>query len=794
VNRRATLKLLTAAALWPPEAFARDAKAKGSEPSTTVTPRVILESRRPQGGRVVWRHSDTGFASSVDPIVLSPDACWFVSALVSGDVGRNGDWLEIIGARTESLDAVAKVRIIRRLFSPMLGAPTDPSASHLTDPGRNPLRWIDSQSIALLWTDDAQVRQVFRVHIPTGQMDQLTFSASHVEYFECHGADVLIYAARLIPSDDTARRRQSEGFVVDSLDGYSLAQGWIDAAGGLGRAWDCQWFLRRSRSSAVALDINGLGRDLCGVNNSLLARFSPDGETVLLTDTAAQVPERWDRYTKGIVGVALRDYRANGSLGLYARLLKQCFILDVESGESVPVIDAPLIALPPNGIAWSPSGSSFLLGPVLLPAGGQPGEEALLEVDRKTRSWVRIPVSDGLKTALTPGQDGYAVLRWRAEDEVEVGDGTSTLRYKKAEGAWVQTGQTRPRPADDEAPISIQVRQGLNDAPVYVARLGADGREHVILDPNPTLKTVKLARVESIDWSDSRGNPWSGLIYHPLRTADTRRGALVIQSYVRANPGEFSLTGLGGSFPALGPGWSIFAAQALAARGMMVLQTGITRNYQPETEATTFVDGIESAVHKLDAMGLIDPARIGLSGWSRSGWHVECALCHSDIVFASAIASDNVDGSYMQNTLLPGDFLRENGARPSGKGLQQWLERSPAFNAERIYTPLRLQSESQSGPNLLAAWELFERLRELDRPVEYYVIPDVEHGCHTLQNPRQILANQEGAVDWHDFWLNGRSDPTVQKSEQYARWKILREKRDRTMQNVRPSALRWTVA
>jgi hypothetical protein len=50
-----------------------------------------------------------------------------------------------------------------------------------------------------------------------------------------------------------------------------------------------------------------------------------------------------------------------------------------------------------------------------------------------------------------------------------------------------------------------------------------------------------------------------------------------------------------------------------------------------------------------------------------------------------------------------------------------------------------------------------------------------EHGAHNTQNPRQIMAVQQRAVDWFEFWLHGREDQNPQKAGQYARWRELRE-------------------
>ena len=47
-------------------------------------------------------------------------------------------------------------------------------------------------------------------------------------------------------------------------------------------------------------------------------------------------------------------------------------------------------------------------------------------------------------------------------------------------------------------------------------------------------------------------------------------------------------------------------------------------------------------------------------------------------------------------------------------------------------------------------------------------------GTHSLQNPRHCWIVQEGAVDWVDFWLNGRADPDPRKEPQYQHWRELR--------------------
>jgi hypothetical protein len=43
--------------------------------------------------------------------------------------------------------------------------------------------------------------------------------------------------------------------------------------------------------------------------------------------------------------------------------------------------------------------------------------------------------------------------------------------------------------------------------------------------------------------------------------------------------------------------------------------------------------------------------------------------------------------------------------------------------------------------------------------------------------PAQRLDSLQGNVDWFAFWLKGEEDPDPAKTEQYQRWRKLREQR-----------------
>jgi dipeptidyl aminopeptidase/acylaminoacyl peptidase len=295
------------------------------------------------------------------------------------------------------------------------------------------------------------------------------------------------------------------------------------------------------------------------------------------------------------------------------------------------------------------------------------------------------------------------------------------------------------------------------------------------------LERFKLGRMERRSGDLGNGKQWLGQLIYPADYVPGRRYPLVIQStYGRTfDQEEFSLDGSwGASGMGLGPSdFAAYPGQLLATRNIAVLQLQVLHAGQGVDEAPDHQHAFEAVADELSSSGLVDRDKVALDGFSRNGYYVEYTLSHSTYPFAAAIAADNYDPSYFQSALSNwgSDDALLNGAPAFGDGLAQWLERAPGFNADHIHTPLRMIGQSAGMPLIMAKWEIYSRLRALHRPVEFYMMPNADqYPSHTPQNPRQIMAIQEGAIDWFSFWLTGREDPAPEKQSQYARWHALR--------------------
>ena len=173
-----------------------------------------------------------------------------------------------------------------------------------------------------------------------------------------------------------------------------------------------------------------------------------------------------------------------------------------------------------------------------------------------------------------------------------------------------------------------------------------------------------------------------------------------------------------------------------------------------------------SAVDQLAAHGLIDPAKVGIIGFSHSCFYVMHILTmESALHLKAASINDGYMNDYLQFMFDPSPGKSEawNGAAPFGEGLQLWLKRSPSFNLDKAHAPLLIMSGSggQTASGLFM-WGPYAGLYSLKKPVDLILLNTNEHG---ISNPAERMVSQGTNVDWFRFWLKGEEDPDVAKDQ-----------------------------
>jgi hypothetical protein len=368
------------------------------------------------------------------------------------------------------------------------------------------------------------------------------------------------------------------------------------------------------------------------------------------------------------------------------------------------------------------------------------------------------------------------------EDEVVLQLDTTTLenlvqRFSYYDAKWelvTTKRQVEPRKTDSaqgrkgNEDLELIVEQTLNDPPALWARSNRIGQSRELWNPNPQFDHIEFGNVTVFRWKDKSGYEWTGGLVKPVGYVPGKRYPLVIQTYMFYD-GEFMTDGTDPT---------AFAARELASAGMVVLQiqkkSAFTLN---DAEAQDHLEGYRSAIERLSNDGLIDPSKVGMVGFSWTCWYVENALIKAPKLFAAATVADGVIHSYMDylvagvsNPTIQEQDDRIIGARPFGRGLEQWMQMAPGFNLDKVQTPLRI--EAMTPMSILEEWEIYSSLRMQGKPVDLIYFP---FGTHIHQKPLERFESQQGDVDWFRFWLQEYEDPDPAKRSEYGRWEKLRE-------------------
>lgn len=752
------------------EVSSRTATGKGP-----MTVAAGIETSRLISVDARWGDGDV----SSQNIFVSPNGERYAAIIVRGDVARDGVWMDLVSGGLNSL-AATSMRRVASFFTRDLG-PTP-----LTFRYDFRFRWLaDGARVAFLADEGQGQSQVVVVNVVTGGIYFATAAPRGVQSFDVGANGLVVYTTATSRSKALADEMMQTGFLVTDVDAAGILRGFPGPSG----LTNYEYYLVAPTSARVqAIKVAG---GTVGRMAPQIVEISPDGTHAIIDGSPppAAIPVEWREYSDPLMSSYAAEARTPG--GGRSWIIQRLYVVDTSSGIAKPLWNAPK-PFSVNVVTWSPDGRSVLLGPAFLPPGdpspaGRAGKAfAVVEVPSGSYQELKIPIES--RKALRP-------ISWSTMGVLSLGNGREVLCFRKY-GLWRQA-RCDARSRRTGGRYRIEQREGLNTPPTLVAVNIGTGRERLVWDLNPGLSDqYALGKVKMLDWSDDDGRVWHGRLYYPVNYVAGRKYPLVLQTHGIAPKSQFSIYGVGSSstFPGLGPsGVSIFVAQALANHGIAVLQVEDKSGPFDLTpkEPVLYVHGYEAGVAALAGIGLVDPKRVGLSGFSRTGWYVEYALTHSDFPYAAAFVSDNYNASYVSASLfgaaggLLGEFAQDNGAPGIGAGLTLWLRNAPGFNLDRVHTPLRMQLESGGLGGIAFSWEIFNSLRLLNKPVEFYVVPDIEHGSHNPQNPRQLMASGEGVVDWFDFWLNGHEDSSSSKVAQYERWRHLRSLRDSDQATLR---------
>lgn len=291
-------------------------------------------------------------------------------------------------------------------------------------------------------------------------------------------------------------------------------------------------------------------------------------------------------------------------------------------------------------------------------------------------------------------------------------------------------------------------------ADAYIASVN-DFKPVQISHANADLKLPPLGRTEVIRWKSKDGKEIEGLLTYPVGYQQGQRVPLILN--VHGGPtGVFQQTFIGGR--------GAYPLATFAARGYAILRPNPrgSSGYGLEFRRANMRDwggadyqDLMTGVDRVIEMGVADPDRLGVMGWSYGGFMTTWIVTQTHrFKVASAGAPVTNLMSFNGTADIPG-FVPDYFGGQFWEAQDLYQKHSPIFNVKGVTTPTMIQhGEADVRVPISQGYEFYNALRVQGVPTRMIVLPRQPHGPN---EPKMQLAAMNANLEWFDKYIGAKS-------------------------------------
>ena len=364
-----------------------------------------------------------------------------------------------------------------------------------------------------------------------------------------------------------------------------------------------------------------------------------------------------------------------------------------------------------------------------------------------------VPVAGGPAVALTASLDrDVSQPRFSPDGKwiyflLEDGGNSHLARVAPAGGPVerVVAGEREVSAYDIGAKGEIAVLESQLDYPEEVSALAAGGLRRLSHVNDDFLKGIRLGRVERFKARSADGSMIDAFLTHPPDASHGRK----LPAVLRIHGGPVSQFTTGFSLE-----WQLLAANGYAVvaanpRGSSGRGLAFSRAIWADWGNKDFED-VMAAVDRAVEMGVADPDRLAVGGWSYGGILTDYVITKTGR-FKAAISGAS-EANYFAN--YGTDHYQYEWETELGlpwRNMERWIKLSPWFSIDKVTTPTLLMggADDMNVP-LLNSEQLYQALRRLGVPTELVIYPGQEHG---IRKPSYVKDRYERYVAWYDRYL-----------------------------------------
>lgn len=294
-----------------------------------------------------------------------------------------------------------------------------------------------------------------------------------------------------------------------------------------------------------------------------------------------------------------------------------------------------------------------------------------------------------------------------------------------------------------DTPPDVYVAAVSDFTPVQISRVNAD------------LKLPPVTRTEVITWKSKDGRSIEGLLTYPVGYQAGQRVPLILN--IHGGPaGVFQQSYIGGR--------GVYPLATFASHGYAILRanprgsSGYGAEFRRANERDWGVGDYQdlmTGVDKVIEMGIADPERLGVLGWSYGGFMTSWIVTQTQrFKVASAGAPVTNLMSFNGTADIPG-FVPDYFGGQFWEAMDLYQKHSPMFNVKNVTTPTMIQhGEADIRVPISQGYEFYNALKVKGVPTRMLVLPRQPHGPN---EPKMQLVTMKANLEWFDKYLGGKS-------------------------------------
>jgi len=277
-----------------------------------------------------------------------------------------------------------------------------------------------------------------------------------------------------------------------------------------------------------------------------------------------------------------------------------------------------------------------------------------------------------------------------------------------------------------------------------------------ISSANRDLKLPPVGRTEVITWKSKDGKQIEGLLTYPVGYQAGQRVPFILN--VHGGPaGVFQQTYIGGR--------GVYPLATFASRGYAILRANPrgSSGYGVDFRRANLKDwgfgdyeDLMAGVDKVIEMGVADPDRLGVMGWSYGGFMTSWIVTQTNRFKAASAGAPVTNLMSFNGTSDIPAFVPDYFGGQFYEAMDLYQKHSPIFNVKNVVTPTMIQQgDADIRVPISQGYEFYNALKVKGVPTRMLVLPRQPHGP---TEPKMQLAAMKANLEWFDKYIGPKAE------------------------------------